>query len=102
MKFNTHKTLICTSLVIIGINHMADAQYGAQKLTPPLSQEQHFQTDQGRDGYRFEGAEINKYRLYDFYQRQAEYHLKQGSIPDLLLPHPGMEGGRRGHWGGEQ
>lgn len=84
---------VCTLPVLAG--------YGPPPLQPALSAEAHFQTDGSREGHRHAGAVINKYRLYDFYARQAEYHLKKGTkAPALLLPHPGLEGGRRGHWGG--
>jgi hypothetical protein len=39
--------------------------------------------------------------LYDFYARQATYHLGQDTTtaPDFLLPYSGLQGGRQGHWG---
>jgi hypothetical protein len=77
------------------------AQYDATALRSPLAVEEHFQTSLGRVGHRFEAAPINKFRLYDFYARQAAYHLGQGAAkaPDFLLPYPGLQGGRQGHWG---
>ncbi|NWK54842.1 hypothetical protein HW115_04430 [Verrucomicrobiaceae bacterium N1E253] len=75
------------------------SQYDALPLRAPLANEPHFQTSQGREGHRFADAEINRYRLYDFYTRQAEYQLGQTNAPQILLPYPGLEGGRRGHWG---
>ncbi|MFD2159192.1 hypothetical protein ACFSW8_09810 [Rubritalea tangerina] len=74
-------------------------QYGALALREPVAELPHFQTDLGRRGHRFADATINQYRIYDFYARQARHHLSQATIPDLLLPYPGLEGGRRGHWG---
>lgn len=57
-------------------------------------------TEGGREGKRFASAEVNRYRLYDFYRRQAEYHLANPSDdPAKLLAFPGLDGGRRGHWG---
>ena len=73
--------------------------YDATALRSPLAVEEHFQTSLGREKHRFEGAPINRYRLYDFYARQAKYHLKAELVPDLLLPYPGLQGGRQGHWG---
>jgi len=92
------QTTLCSSLLFTCTLSKA-GQYDALPLRSALSNEPHFQTSQGREGHRFEGAEINKYRLYDFYKRQAEYHLAQEKPTDLLLPYPGLEGGRRGHWG---
>ena len=91
------QTTLCSSLLLTCTLSKA-GQYDALPLRSALSNESHFQTSQGREGHRFEGAEINKYRLYDFYKRQAEYHLAQEKPTDLLLPYPGLEGGRRGHW----
>jgi len=78
------------------------AQFNATALRSPLAVEPHFQTSIGREGHRFESAPINKFRLYDFYARQAAYYLGQGeaaAAPDFLLPFPGLQGGRQGHWG---
>ncbi len=75
------------------------AQYGTTSLRSPMAVESHFQTSLGRENHRFEGAPINKFRLYDFYARQAAHHLGQEKTPELLLPYPGLQGGRQGHWG---
>ena len=77
------------------------AQYDATPLRSPLAVEEHFQTSIGRERHRFEAAPINKFRLYDFYARQAAYHLGQDSAtaPEFLLPYSGLQGGRQGHWG---
>lgn len=58
----------------------------------------HYQTALGRESYRFAGHPNNKYRLYDFYKRQAIYHMELGKA-GAILPYPGLEGGRLGHWG---
>lgn len=73
--------------------------YDSLPLRSALSPEPHFQTNLGRDGHRFESGNINRYRLYNFYARQAQFHLVSNQFSDLLLPYPGLEGGRRGHWG---
>lgn len=75
--------------------------YDALPLRGALSDETHFQTSLGRESHRFADAGINKYRLYDFYARQAQHHLgsAQKEFKELLLPYPGLEGGRLGHWG---
>jgi|TARA_B110000908_G_scaffold161029_1_gene204856 hypothetical protein len=80
-------------------SELSAGAYDATPLRGALSPEPYFQTSLGRENHRFENAVINRYRLYGFYARQAEHHLKLNEIPDLLLPYPGLEGGRRGHWG---
>ena len=75
--------------------------YDALPLRSSVAPEPHFQTAEGRNSHRYSSGAINSYRLYDFYSRQAEYHLVPGRpFKTLLLPYPGLEGGRRGHWGG--
>ena len=76
------------------------ADYGEQPLRGALSDRPHFQTSLGRGNHRFEKHLNNAYQLYDFYARQAQYYLS-GVVKakPLLLPYPGLEGGRRGHWG---
>ena len=86
-------------LSLVSIRALADGPYDALPLKSPVAKEPHFQTSQGRENHRFADAKINAYRLYDFYSRQAEYHLEKKSNTTLLLPYPGLEGGRRGHWG---
>merc|ERR1712023_563295 len=36
-------------------------------------------TTEGREGYELAGEGTNTYRVYDFYKRQAQHHLKQDS-----------------------
>ena len=53
---------------------------------------------QGRDGYSLAKEPINEFRLYDFYQRQADHFMKQK--PTKFLPaYPGLDAGMHGHWG---
>ncbi len=44
---------------------------------------------------------VNRDRLYDFYAKEAEYYLKQPSLPALLPQFPGLDGGTFGHWGNQ-
>ena len=56
-------------------------------------------TREGRDGHRNASAAINRYRLYDFYQRQADYYIEGHKIPEVLPAYPGLDSGTYGHWG---
>ena len=98
MKIHLQPLLVFTSLLCS--QALQAGQYDSLPLQDPVAPEPHFQTELGRNGHRFADALINKYRLYDFYERQARYHLTQTNKLELLLPYPGLEGGRRGHWGG--
>jgi hypothetical protein len=74
--------------------------YGEQSLRGNLGVEPYFRTEDGREGQRYSEAEINRYRLYDFYRRQADHHREIAAVDgEILLPYPGLDGGRRGHWG---
>jgi azurin len=53
----------------------------------------------GREGYTLANKEVNEARLYDFYQRQADYYMAQGDIPALMPAYPGLAGNQFGHWG---
>ncbi len=44
---------------------------------------------------------VNSNRLYDFYAREAEHFRKQTTMPMLLPAFPGLDGGRKGHWGNQ-
>ncbi len=55
----------------------------------------------GREGYALSSAPVNEARLYDFYQRQADYYMATGAsgVPSILPAYPGLDGGSHGHWG---
>src|SRR5581483_2126475 len=44
---------------------------------------------------------VNRDRVYDFYAREADYFLKQPSVPPLLPEFVGIDGGKYGHWGNQ-
>ncbi|MEM8954089.1 MAG: DUF6797 domain-containing protein [Verrucomicrobiota bacterium] len=52
-----------------------------------------------RKGYDFADHPRNRFRLYDYYQRQADWFLNRPERPDLLPAYPGIDGGAFGHWG---
>lgn len=54
----------------------------------------------GRDRYLLSKERVNEARLYDFYQRQADYYLSSSrELPDILPAYPGLDAGLHGHWG---
>ena len=87
----------------IAVALMASAGAGPYDTLPlrsNLSPLPYFATEGGRENKRFAGAEINRYHLYDFYRRQAAYEFANPSNDATTLPPcPGLDGGRRGHWG---
>ena len=57
-------------------------------------------TKGGRENWKDSGAAVNEARLYDFYQRQADYYMANpDKIPAVIPAHPGLDGGKHGHWG---
>lgn len=87
-------TMLFGSLAMAG-----DFGYGEHPLRSNLSDLPFARTEEGRAGHRFASAEINRYRLYDFYVRQARWYVDHPDDPTVvLLPFPGLDGGRRGHW----
>ena len=57
-------------------------------------------TNGGRENYRLSGEKVNEARLYDFYQRQADYYMSSSDpVPAILPAYPGLDGGKHGHWG---
>ncbi len=52
-----------------------------------------------RDVHLYTDAEVNEARIYDFYQRQADYYMEQGSWPEIIPAFPGLDAGLHGHWG---
>ena len=54
----------------------------------------------GREGYALADRKVNSVRLYDFYQRQADFYLNGSQeVPAILPAYPGLDAGRHGHWG---
>lgn len=54
----------------------------------------------GRDAYQLSGETVNEARLYDFYQRQADFYLSNSpEMPAVLPAYPGLDSGLHGHWG---
>ncbi len=93
------KLLLFSTVLPLGSIQAANP-YGEAPLRGNLSHLPYCATDGGRERHRFSKHAINQYRLYDFYVRQAEYYLSNPADSSKVLPpFPGLDGGRRGHWG---
>jgi hypothetical protein len=54
----------------------------------------------GREEYELAGETTNEARVYDFYQRQADYYMANpDKVPAIIPAFPGLDGGLHGHWG---
>ncbi|SHK00696.1 Azurin [Rubritalea squalenifaciens DSM 18772] len=76
-------------------------QAGAAELNVAKgSKHPYADTSKGRDGYQLANETANEKRLYDFYQRQADYYMDpKNPIPAIIPSYPGLDGGEHGHWG---
>jgi hypothetical protein len=54
----------------------------------------------GRDEYQLAEEVANEARVYDFYQRQADYYMENPELmPEIIPAYPGLDAGLYGHWG---
>ena len=54
----------------------------------------------GRGNHEYTDQKVNEARVYDFYQRQADYYMANpNKTPDILPSYPGLDAGLHGHWG---
>ena len=54
----------------------------------------------GRTNHEHTNEKVNEARVYDFYQRQADYYMANPEkIPEILPAYPGLDAGLHGHWG---
>ena len=53
------------------------------------------------DRWPHSSAPINRDRVYEYYAKEAEYFLKQSTLPPVVPAFPGVDGGKYGHWGNQ-
>lgn len=54
----------------------------------------------GREGYELASETVNEARLYDFYQRQANFYMASAEeVPETIPSYPGLDAGKHGYWG---
>lgn len=53
----------------------------------------------GREGHELAREPVNEARLYDFYQRQADFYMAGAEAPAILPAFPGLDANLFGHWG---
>ena len=91
-KILSFSTLIYfLSFLFLSANSLNLATAGKYPYSDPSS---------GRDGYQLADETVNEARVYDFYQRQADYYIANpDKIPAVIPAYPGLDGGLHGHWG---
>ncbi len=52
-----------------------------------------------REGHLNADIEVNESRVYDFYQRQADFYMGDERRPAIVPAFPGLDAGLHGHWG---
>ena len=99
------KSIIISALSLIAIQTgFADdpnAKFAERKTNSNMNAKSlpYMNSSLGREGYEFAGEETNSYRIYDFYKRQAKFHIKANDSLSLLPAYPDLDGGEFGHWG---
>ena len=84
------KLLFLTVLPLLG-NSLNVATAGKYPYSDPKG---------GRENHFLSGEKVNEARVYEFYQRQADYYMANpDKIPAVIPAHPGLDGGLHGHWG---
>jgi len=54
----------------------------------------------GREKHEYTDKKVNEARVYDFYQRQADYYMANpDKLPKIIPSYPGLDAGLHGHWG---
>ena len=98
MKFILNSVLIFISFQIAFADD-PNAKFAAKKANTKTASFPYMKTSEGREGYEFATEETNTYRVYDFYKRQAQYHLKANDKLSILPSFPDLDAGQFGHWG---
>ncbi|MDB4459145.1 plastocyanin/azurin family copper-binding protein [bacterium] len=106
MNSDQRHLLLSCLITLITIATVCGQAPKAQKKKPVLNvakKEIHPFADPkgGRENYSLSGEKVNEFRLYEFYQRQADYYMvgSPGDEPEILPAFPGLDGGEHGHWG---
>lgn len=87
-------SLALTSLLTIQFIWSAPLNVADPKLHPYVD------PTLGRANYTLAGETVNEVRVYDFYQRQADYYMANpGKLPKVIPAFPGLDAGLHGHWG---
>lgn len=71
-------------------NHLNVAKPGEHPYVDPAG---------SREGHLNADIEVNESRVYDFYQRQADFYMADERRPAIVPAFPGLDAGLHGHWG---
>ena len=91
-------TLVCfvsLSLATIGL-----AQDKKKPNVARASEHPYADSSKGRENYQLASNPVNSKRLYDFFQRQADFYMANpDKVPAIIPAYPGLDAGEHGHWG---
>ena len=96
--FHRHQIALAFAVVSVCLPGEAPAQVKGGVADPKV----HPYADVlgGRENYRLSSETVNEARLYEFYQRQADFYMESSNeVPVVLPAYPGLDGGLHGHWG---
>ena len=95
MKNPLKKTHSLPCLLVFFSSPLLDAQVAKPEKHP------YADPNKDRELFAHSGEKTNQFRLYNFYQRQADHYMAMPSSkwPKLLPAYPGLDAGKHGHWG---
>jgi len=98
MRFRFHHTISkCLATFVLMSMPATHAQEG--NLATP-SKHPYANPAFGRESYQLSTETVNEARLYEFYQRQADFYMEHpDQMPEILPAYPGLDAGQHGHWG---
>ncbi|MDA0751333.1 MAG: plastocyanin/azurin family copper-binding protein [Verrucomicrobia bacterium] len=98
MRFRFHHSISKCLAAFVLISIPATQAQESNLATP--SKHPYANPALGRESYQLSTETVNEARLYDFYQRQADYYMKHpDEMPEILPAYPGLDAGQHGHWG---
>ena len=74
---NSTYSLLC----VFGAAALSGGAFGKDLNVAKAEQHPYVDAAGGREGYQLAGEKVNEARVYDFYQRQADYYMAKGEVP---------------------
>lgn len=95
-----HFRAVCSLSLLLALSAPFLSVAQEQRNLATAEKHPYADTSEGRSAYSLSGETVNEARLYEFYQRQADYYMSSSNeVPAILPAFPGLDGGAHGHWG---
>ena len=86
-------------VIALGILLAPEAKLPAALNVARPEEHPYVRSQEGRANHEFADEVVNEARVYDFYQRQADYYMAGNPVPSPIPAFPGLDAGQFGHWG---